>query len=69
LGQEVAPRERFGHSLTANVSLLMWPTNFFANFPLKRSNRGLKIEKQILGGNLKKKTISHISKLTVAVTE
>jgi hypothetical protein len=67
LGQEVAPRERFG--LTANVSLLMWPTNFFANFPLKRSNRGLKIEKQILGGNVKKETIDHVSKLTATMTE
>jgi hypothetical protein len=31
--QEVALRERFGHSFTPNISLLMWPTIFLQIAP------------------------------------
>jgi hypothetical protein len=44
VGQEVA-HESFGHSATANVSLLMWPTIFFANCPYKGQIENKKLEK------------------------
>jgi hypothetical protein len=68
VGQEVAPRERFGHSFMTNVILLTWSINILQISPKKVKQGTREFKKQKNGENLQKKTIGHVSKLMITVT-
>jgi hypothetical protein len=55
VGQEVAPRERFGHSFMTNVILLTWSINILQISPKKVKQGTRKFKKTKNGENLQKK--------------